>query len=719
MAFHLQEPLMTGTTISTTLHSTVTLGTDGFTSPLTITSEGGVEPKSSGVNAVDMPVPGGMIDNAGQLSGAMGSHGGIGIDLTASGTVNNTGFIDGGNAAVASGYGTGGNGGAAIVLANGGMVTNEGQIFGGRGGRSNYGKWGNGGAGIVMTGGDVLNQGAIAGGYSSVGGNNGAGIVMSGGTVINQSYIFGGGSFLQAYPSKFSSAGGDGISQSSAGMILNHGVILSGSGSNGGASGVGVALASGGSLINYGYIQGYRSLSDGIVGSDGVVLRTASELVNYGSIVGGGGGPISSDYLSVGGVGVVMMGRGTLINDGEIKAGDEAVGTNLQSAGLVINRGTLIGGVGLADPSDAGNGGNGLDAAGGLTLLNTGLITAGAGNYASGRTFNGLAADGISVSGIGSIKNTGVISGSVGGGQGKTYEQGTGGVGIYLDGGTLYNSGTIAGGNDAAGTLQGALGDAVQFGSLAATLIIAPGAHFVGDVAASTTATDVLELSGTSTENLTGIGSQFVNFQDIKFASGADWTIEGNKAGLASHENISGFTSGDAIILDDFVATSHTFVSGTGLILRLGSATETIDIAGSFTTADFSISTYDKIDTRISLAGDVFASQHAAITGPAMQFMTPSAAPGFFEALDGFSPASLASWFALPDHRSGPADLIPHAPVISNHTALATPQQALPFLASTPTPTNAGIVAPGSQDLKVAAMPHENLPPALFFGQAT
>jgi hypothetical protein len=81
----------------------------------------------------------------------------------------------------------------------------------------------------------------------------------------------------------------------------------------------------------------------------------------------------------------------------------------------------------------------------------------------------------------GTVTNTGSISGGTGG-TSSSSQGGHGGAGVLLDGGTLTTSGTLSGGAGGTGTTTGAAGDAVQFGSVASTLIVDPGAVFTGAI---------------------------------------------------------------------------------------------------------------------------------------------------------------------------------------------------------------------------------------------
>jgi hypothetical protein len=173
-----------------------------------------------------------------------------------------------------------------------------------------------------------------------------------------------------------------------------------------------------------------------------------------------------------------------LINRGVIFGGGNyyyaATGIELASGGMATNSGTITGGAG-GGGSSARTGGAGAELASGGTLANSGAIVGGA-------------------------------SGAVGGN------------GVNLNGGTLVTSGTIGGG---LGALPGTDGDAVQFGSVAATLVIDPGAVFGGLVVANATAADLLRLAGTTTGRLSGLGTEFANFYNIDVAKGAHWNLAG------------------------------------------------------------------------------------------------------------------------------------------------------------------------------------------------
>jgi hypothetical protein len=122
--------------ITTTLLYTVTLGSASFTSPLTITSTGGVAPAAAGATGLVSSHSTNSLTNNGTIQGGAGAamsaaNGGFGVNLTA-GTVTNAGSIAGGTGGTSSST-QGGHGGAGVEL-NGGTLITSGSISGGVGG---------------------------------------------------------------------------------------------------------------------------------------------------------------------------------------------------------------------------------------------------------------------------------------------------------------------------------------------------------------------------------------------------------------------------------------------------------------------------------------------------------------------------------------------------------------------------------------------------------
>ena len=184
----------------------------------------------------------------------------------------------------------------------------------------------------------------------------------------------------------------------------------------------------------------------------------------------------------------------------------------------------------------------------------------------------------------GTITNTGLISGSR--------------YGVYLYGPAINftDTGTILGGLyaiDAINTVTLSLGNSAV---LDGTVLDHTGAG-------------VLNLSGTQ-GTLTGLGTRVRGFSTINLAPGASWTLEEDAAGLATGQTINGFTLGDTLVLDGFSAASETLTS-TGLVLNNGSYTETLDIAGSFSTADFTITDTLAATTITTAVAPLFLPGHA------------------------------------------------------------------------------------------------------------
>jgi hypothetical protein len=97
------------------------------------------------------------------------------------------------------------------------------------------------------------------------------------------------------------------------------------------------------------------------------------------------------------------------------------------------------------------------------------------------------------------------------------------------------------------------------------------------------------------------MGSSFTGVASIEFDPGATWTLEGASIALAAGQTITGFSSGDTIVLDSFAATSKIYAGGHELVLLNGSRVVTLDIIGSFTAADFSVTDNAQGGTDISV----------------------------------------------------------------------------------------------------------------------
>jgi hypothetical protein len=614
-------------TISTSISPGITLGTGDYGDVLFVTSTGGV----GGAGGA-----GGAAGNNYSAGGA-GSGGGDGI-VTADGTLTNAGTIEGGTGGVggASWYGDGGTGGAGgdgINATGDNVLTNAGAIAGGAGGAGGEGDQGTGdtdapggaggagGDGIYATGDNVLtNEGTIAGGvggsggaesdaYGGTGGVGGDGIVATGGTLTNDDTIEGGtggaGGVAATYKFGNSGAGGDGISATGI-TLTNDGAIAGGVGGDG--------------------VAGSELTGNGGAGGDGINATGDNVLANDGTIAGGvgGAGGKSGGYSGAGGAGGdgINATGGTLTltsnsnstieggaggdggdstgyngNDVTIYGGGGAGGDGIATAdGTLTNEGIIAGGTGgtggSTDQSYGGNGGaggDGINATGDNVLTNDGTIAGGAGGAGGSAEFfyggnGGDGGDGIYATGDNVLTNDGTIIGGAGGALGSNGNgtNGAGGVGVYLDGGTLTSAGLIEGGSGA---------DAVQFGSAASTLVVAQGASFIGAVAAYAGGADVLQFTNGASLNL---GSTFTNFAVTDILAAANVTLSGTLESAVVNNGtidtangtslvITGALTGTGLIIDDpativldgSVSSSQTVsLAGTGDIVELGDATQ-------------------------------------------------------------------------------------------------------------------------------------------------
>jgi hypothetical protein len=606
---------MAGSIISSTVTNTVMLGGAAYPSPLTITTAGVVSPAYYGSTGVLAIVAGVSLVNQGHISGGYGYaargsfvQGGVGVDLTSGGDrLSNTGTISGG-----ASYDLGGPG---VPV---GSDTQPGFA---------------GGNGVDLTAGTIHNSGTIDGGagvYAGVyafvgpGGPGGDGVSMDGGLVANAGTITGG---VGAYGGPF--AGGDGIvGTGSANVIHNTGTITGGGGGFGGEEtdpaagpgGLGVDLSSGGSLFNGGMITGGNGgSSDGVDayaanGAAGVGIGDGT-IDNRGSITGGIGGDAAyvSAYGGAGGVGVDLLAGGVLSNAGTVAGGEGGFGA-------------YVGG---------GPGGAGVSVQAGATLDNRGLIEGGAGR-----------------------------TGDFGTG-------GNGGAGVVLDGGTLRNFGTVEGGDGGSGGTDGTAGVAVQFGTLASTLVLEPSAAFVGLVAADAAAADVLRLAGNG-GTLTGLGTEFTGFSDVTVNAGATWTLAGTNTldagaglrdlgALAVTGTLTGGaaligTAGTLVVTGSLDAATLHFAPGGDALLDVGadgsvastltgfSGGDVIDVARAATTLSYLGGTLTLLDGSTAVATFAVAGHYTAASfhldsedGDSRVTTVPAGAAS----LPDFAPASL------------------------------------------------------------------------------
>jgi hypothetical protein len=656
---------MTGTTINSS-HDGIILGMNyGYTCPLTITANG-VLFAGRFYAALDLPAGytgNAVIVNQGLITAAfdnqrpaIDSNGATGVALASPVTLTNTGEIIGGNGSAyryntKDSYtyiGVGGPGIYVSAAASNVSIFNSGLIQAGETGF--YNSYGNtGGTGVVLRSGNhvmVTNAGTILGGLSGQYNNDahqgGAGLSgLAGGSLANSGAIIGGGGASGYYSLQPSGEGGDGVVVSGALQIVNTGTIAGGKGgtvTHGGQGGTGAFIGQSqgvqaqGNFTNSGLLTGGAG-GDGIfnagTGGTGVQFFGTTgttglfTFANTGTILGGSGGYIyaydgKSSYGldgATGGVGIAIAGLGKFSNAGTISggAGGGATGDEMSQNGGAGGIGAYVG-QSKGTPVQA-------------YLINSGLITGGAGG---GGVDGGTGGAGLYL--FGTVLNTGVITGGV---PGPYVVAGYGGDGVKFFGGVLVNAGTI-GARYGYGTAIGFAGNTL---GVASTLVVDPGAVFVGYVTANFSAPDVLELAGDSKTAFTGIGTQFSGFNNISFASGAQWKIEGTTAALAQGETIAGFAAGDSIKITDAAAASgKVTVKKNGIVtIKDGSSQVLVlHIGGA-----------KKGETDFKFANDTLTK-----TAAKMAFIAPPS----HQAATTVAPASSTPWVAA---ASPPAPLTP------------------------------------------------------------
>jgi hypothetical protein len=604
---------MAGSTISNLVTISVTLGSGTYTSPLTITSVGYIDPfagGSFGATGLVATIAGGSVLNQGTVSGAGGegnfinpgvttNAGGIGVEL-ANGSLTNAGLIVGGNGKYDYTTGTGAAGGAGVIATDS-SLSNDGTVLGGNGG-------------------------TLPSGFSSMAGSPngpaGDGVVLTNSSLSNQGVIKGGAGGVASYLQGPAAAGGVGVEVTGSSNVVNTYQINGGSGgySEGGAAGLGgagISLAAGGTLINSGGIHGGSGGTTyfGVVGAggDGVDVTLASAINNAG-ISGGTGGTAGGFEFPAGG-------------------GTGGTGVNLTGGSLVNNNVISGGGGGLAIRGGGGTGGTGVSLSSGAILTNLGVIAGGGGNVAE--VLNAvISSGGLGVAAANStVVNDGLI---IGGGNGSAGIDLTGGTiinhgsissgvnnygyflgsGIYGSSGTIFNSGTIVGGYfsvafTGGGTLINAgtivcsdgytpgSGAAVHFaGAGTDRLTVDPGAVFVGNVVAQGGVATLELASAASVGTITGIGTSFSGFGAVTIDPGATWTVTGS---VTAGDTISLGAGGDLTFTNGVTAASPVYFTANTGTLGLG------DPSGFLATA-YGFRAGDAVDfTSITSAGSITA----------------------------------------------------------------------------------------------------------------
>jgi hypothetical protein len=481
-----------------------------------------------------------------QNSGAIADNSGSGINLQAGGSVSNSA------GAVISGAANG-----AFITGASGTVDNSGSIV----------ALGSGtlGAGVNLgQGGTVTNNetAAIQGAFFGIFGQGGSAMVSNAGTVVGTSNagveILAGGSVLNLAGGTISSAGSGVFVAGASGTINNSGAIV-------GSIGSGVALNVGGGVTN--------NIGASITGAANGLLITGAPatISNSGSIIATGTGTL--------GAGINLTQGGTITNNASGTLSGALFGVFAQTkAVIVVNDGTisdlassgasdaaveLLAGGSLANLASGRIGGltTGVFVNGGPAMVsNAGLITATAIDASfgvellSGGTISNLVGGIISSNrtGIFALNTPAVIvnSGTI---------AGNGRYGVYLSaGGTLSNSGTIIGKN----------GTAINFAAGSSRLILNPTSVLQGTAVAAG-ASNVLELSGTASGTVGGLGTTYSGFQTVTIDANSLWHLN-------AANTVVDLVSDGTAILDSGAALTVSGALSTGL-----GSTGLVDLSGS------------------------------------------------------------------------------------------------------------------------------------------
>lgn len=309
-------------TITGTVTVGVTLGQAGYTSPLTIATNGNVLNSTGAAIYASGSYANAVVVNSGMITGTYG------IEFYGAGSIVNTGTITGNKTGV--GLGAGGaldnmagliQGHFGVVFYGAGTIINSATISG-TGGGFDFGIGILSGAGVA-----VQNTGLIKGGY----GLEGAATLSNSGTILG---TYGGGVVL--------SSGGN-VDNTAAGLIQGESVPRFKE------SGNGVEIIQDGTVTNAGTIIGGYAAGV-LLGQIGGVLTGRAAVTNSGTITGiygvelFQGGKVDNTGLIEGSAGGVTI-EGTYVAGRGMVAGP----------GTIINSGTIGGASGIAIEFGGGN----------------------------------------------------------------------------------------------------------------------------------------------------------------------------------------------------------------------------------------------------------------------------------------------------------------------------------------------------------------------------
>ena len=485
------------------------------------------------------------VSNFGQVTAGGNPTLAVAVEIESAGTVLNQGIIKATGSGQAIGVSIAGAGridnaiGASIVGVSAGAVlqsvatvTNLGVIQA------------TGTAGVVMlAGGTITNGSSLSHGAMISGGTYGVQVTDAPGTLANFATVLATGKT------------GFAVALGAGGLVTNGASTVAGALIKGG--GFGVGLIAGGTVRNFGTIVG--------LGADGVTASIAGTVVN--------GSSAGSNWLITGASGVGVGPQSVVTNWGRI-IGTTGYGVGLADGGSVTNGSALAPGRTIAGVIE------GVFVAGlSGTLSNFGLISASATNgtavrlfgqdvviNGAGATLSGPAFGLLSSGNLGvSVQNTGTIRGA---------------TGLSLTGlGTISNAGVIA-------SSIGPTGTAIALGNAADRLIETPTGTIVGKAVG--TAGDTLELAkGTIAGTIAGLGTTFQNFGSVVVDAGASWDLAGaNTAAVFSNSGTVAIGAGASLDISGTLNPSATglFQLETAASLEVASAlgfTGTIQFVGT------------------------------------------------------------------------------------------------------------------------------------------
>ena len=217
-------------------------------------------------------------------------------------------------------------------------------------------------------------------------------------------------------------------------------------------------------------------------------------------------------------------------------------GIDFGSVGTLTNTGNITGGGGGGSPYGTSPGGDAVIFAGNGDIRNSGMILGGAAYVGSFQYAGSAGGVGVDITGVGTLVNFGTILGGHGAVETDLSigTDGNGGNGVDLNGGLLIDSGFIGGGGAATDARQG---DAIYFGTAAATLVVEQGAAFDGDIVARASVNDTLVLGNATAGTFSGLGAAVTGFSTLRENTGTNWTLTASPSISAAAQVIGGTLS--------------------------------------------------------------------------------------------------------------------------------------------------------------------------------